>query len=288
MAENPLVGQFDSSAVALVADVLRQALRPIRTRLINRVGADVPMAVGRCEFKQLGSLYEHLYEQEVRLLARVRMHPSGVPFVFGLDTPLLFRLMGLLMGEDPWGEPAAIDNRPLTGTDIRVARRILEDLVGGLQEGLPQLSVQRLVIEEVTDDPRLDLGLSASTGMFDATLEIGDPENPLGTAILGWPTSVVPQLYPDLPESVAEGRRERGEARVLPIRVDAVAELARVRMPLSRLEQIGVGDVLPLGRVREVQVRVRDRVALVAEPGVVEGVRCVRVLRNVHDLEAAS
>ena len=289
MADNPLVGRFDTGAVALVADVLRQALRPIRIRLVNRIGADVPMELVSCEFIQLGPLLERLYEEEVRLLARVRMSPAGLPILAGMDTPLLFRIMGMLMGESPWGEPAAVDHRPLTSTDVRVATRVLEDVVGGLEDGLPRTANQQLTLEKVSDDPRLDLGLSATAGMFDVKIQIGDAENPLGNVILGLPTSVVPRLFPDLPsERVDSAKAERQAARVLPIRVDAVAELARVKTTLSKLQQLTVGDTRPIGRLRQIEVRVRDRVALIGEPGLVDGVRCVRVIRNVHELGAPS
>lgn len=288
MADNPLVGRFDSGSLALVEGMLRQAIRPIRIRLINSIGADIPLELGDCTFVQLQALHDRLLEEQVRLLCRVRMAPSNVPMLFGLDTTLLSRMIGMLMGEDPWAEPAPVDHRPLTGADIRLARRVLEDLVAGLEQGLPKLAAQTLTIEEVTDEPRLDLGLPGSAGIFETSIAVGDPENPLGTAVLAMPTSVVPTFFPELSETRAPGNKKAGVARVLPIQVDAVAELARVKVPLSRVHELTVGDTLPLGRIRQVNVRVRDKVALIAEPGVMDGSRCVRVLRNVHDLDKAA
>lgn len=286
MADNPLIGTFDAGTVDRMAELLGQALRPIRVRLINRVGVDVPLTVRRCEFVQLHALRSRMMEEEVRLLARVTLRPARLPLLFGMDTGLLFRMVGMLMGEDPYGEPRPIDHRPFTRTDLRVARRLIDDMISGLEEGLPAaMPGHRLTVDQVTDDPYLDLSLPQTAGMIDAAIEVGDPDNPLGTAILALPTSVVQALLPDAVHTADPEKEQRGVARVLPIKVDAVAELGRVRMRLSELEDLQVGAVLPLGRPRTIQVRVRDRVSLIAEAGQSDdGVRCIRVVRNVHDL----
>ena len=65
--------------------------------------------------------------------------------------------------------------------------------------------------------------------------------------------------------------------RVLPINVEVVAELARLEVPLSRLQGLAIGDTLDLGRLSDVVLRVRGEPTLRGEPGTIDGVRCVRV-----------
>lgn len=290
MGDNPLLGLVDADTVSRTKEMLSQALRPVRIRLVNRIGANVPLSITRCEITQLGALRRRLVADEVRLLARIEMQPSGAGLLMGLDTGLLFRMIGLLLGEGSPHSPVAVTHRPFTAADKRIAGRLIEDLVAGLQEGLPSAaSSQTLKVLEITDDPNVDLGLPSTTSMIDVALEVGDPEGPLGTAILSIPSTSVRVLMPDVaPKPAASDPSGRGMARVLPIRVDAVAELARVKTSVSKLEHLAVGDLLPIGRPRSIEVRVRDRVALVAEPGVSDsGSRCIRVIRNVLDLEQA-
>ncbi|MFK7930870.1 MAG: hypothetical protein AB8H79_21985, partial [Myxococcota bacterium] len=231
---NPLVRTTDASTTARVSSAFEHALRPIRGRLINRLGGDMPLTVLDCEFVQLGSMSERFKEEQVRFLARCRFSPSGVPLIIGLDIVLLFRLIGRLLGEPVVGAGLA-ESRPLTAADFRLGKRISGDFVAGIQHAFGQASQQTLVLDEVSDDPVLNLGLPPSTGMYRCTIEVGDPSDPLGRAVIAVPASSVPTLLgasvaPSGPAESAEGM-----ARVLSLPVEAVAELVRVKMPLSKV-----------------------------------------------------
>ena len=284
---NPLVGRFDAGTLSKVEGAVRQALRPIRTRFVNRFGTDMPLALAECEFMQVAQLTDRLLAEQVRFLARARFHPSEVPLVVGLDVVLLFRLIGRLLGESPLDGGVA-EMRPLTPTDVRLGKRVVADLIDGLQDGLPQDQPQRLTLEAATDDPRMDLGLPAGTGLFRCVVEVGEPRNPLGRAIIALPAGAVPLLFGGAP-SASDGpvESEEGLARVLALPVEAVAELARVPMTLSRIKGLEVGELIQLGDVRQAEVRVRDRPSLIVEAGVRDGVRCVRVVRNVYSAEGS-
>jgi flagellar motor switch protein FliM len=284
-ASNPLIGRFDNGTMSAVHDMLVVASRHQRVRLVNRVGRDMPIQVLDTSFIQLGALLDRLVEEQIRLLCRVRVTPSGIPILIGLDTTLLFRVVGLLLGESPFGEPSAVDKRPLTSTDLRLGRRVLEDFVEGMQNALPEQGKQRLVIEEVTDDPRIELGMPDSSGIFETRLTLGSNDNPFGTATLAVPTSLVPVLWPDQKSATVESRAREGITRVLPLRLDAVAELGRVRMPLSKVRALEVGDTLDLGAIRQVEVTVRGKKTFIGEAGVIDGTRCVRILRRLADVE---
>lgn len=283
-ADNPFFANVDGRATALIADLLGVAARYQRLVLVNLVGMDVPIGVQDTEALTLADLQDRVMEEQLRLLCKIRLDPAGLCGVFALDSTLLSRLMGLLLGEDPWGEPTPADPRPLTAADERIGRRILEALIDGLNRALPD-GPHRFELLTVDDDPRLDIGLPFSTPMLQTVLDVGDPDSPMGMAMIAVPAAMAHALWPENPRR--HGDNQAGVNRVLPLQVDAVAELARVKVPLSRLREFQVGDVIPLGAIRDIEVRVQGRKALVVEPGQRDGSRCVRVLRNVHQLESA-
>jgi len=278
---NPLVRTSDASTTARVSSAFEHALGPIRGRLINRLGADMPLAVSECEFVQLGSLADRFRSEQVRFFARCRFAPSGVPLTIGLDLVLLFRLIGRLLGESVVG-PGIAESRPLTSADFRLGTRVIGDFAAGVQHAFAESAQQTLELEKVSDNPVLDLGLPPSAGMYQCTIEVGDPANPLGRAVIVLPASAVPTLLGAPSASAAASESADGMARVLSLPVEAVAELVRVKMPLSKVRNLGVGDEISLGSLREIEVRVRGKTSLYAQPGVVDGVRCIRVVRNVH------
>lgn len=277
--DNPLVGRFDDRTRGLIRELLTHALRRQRIRLVNRIGLDIPLQLGDSDHEPLEALQERMRQEEMRLMARIRLEPGGTRGLIALDMTLLFRLLGLLLGEDPWGEPTPADARPLTRADRRVGTHLLGDLVNGWNDVLP--GGHRWILGEVTDDPRMDMGMHRAAGMLATTLEVGDPDSPMGRGLIAVPTALVPTLWPDA--RVAEQSTDAGVARVMPLHVTAVAELARLRMPLSKVRALEVGDTLSLGALRHIEVRVRGKGAFIGEAGSKDGTRCVRVLENVFE-----
>lgn len=287
MALNPFLGKVDTQTVHRTRDLMTAALRPARVQLVNRLGIDVPLELIRCELIQLGHLRSRLMEEQVRLFARVTIAPFGSPILMGMDNGLLSRLVGMLLGENPHDEPTQVVNRPFTPTDLKLAGRILDDFVVGLEEGLPRIHGKpRLTIEKVTDDPYLDLTVPDTTGMVDMTVRVGPEENPLGTAVISFPSALSAALMP-APQADAKAVRGQpdGMQRVLPLPVEGVAELCRVTMTLRQLQSLQVGDTIPLRRPRTIEMRVKGKVALVAQPGSsVDGIRCIKVEQNMQQL----
>ncbi|MFT7518341.1 MAG: flagellar motor switch protein FliM [Kiritimatiellia bacterium] len=280
MAENPLLGRFDQQTLPPLRDLLTSASRRMRTLLINRLGFDVPVRVGAMEFGQFSAIKAHIRESGICLIARYRLVPSGIPCMITLEAPLLFRLFGLLLGEDPWAEPTPIQDRPLTDADKRMAKRLVTDLLDALEVVLPPEANQRIVLEEISVNPRIHLDVPPSTGMIDSALDFGDPDDPMGTAHFIMPTHVVPALWTRPARPLKDN--SEGIARVMPLHVELVAELARISMPLTQLNNLDVGSTLEFGQVRNIEIRVADQITLIAQPGSRDGSRCIRVIRKLQ------
>jgi flagellar motor switch protein FliM len=93
------------------------------------------------------------------------------------------------------------------------------------------------------------------------------------------PTSIARIAAPRRASRVIEDRM--GIGRVLPLPVTVIAELRRVQIPLSKLQELRPGYLLDLGPTRDVVVRVGERAALVGEAGVQNAARSVRVKGRV-------
>jgi flagellar motor switch protein FliM len=266
----------DPALLGRVTDLCRAAVRRMRTHLVNRIGVDVPVRFSDVGTVSWGELAEQFLEEGQGIYVRFALHPGGHEGVLAIDGALLFRIMGLLLGEDPYGVPAPYLWRAPTRMDLTAARRVASDVFAGLVEALPAREGARLEILEVTGSPRLDVGHGPLTLMLDATLDFGPPEDPYGLMTLSLPLTWASSLWPSAPRPTRQD--EAGVARVLPLPVTAVAELARLRVPYGRLETLAPGDVLDLGGHHPVTLTVAGRPGFVGEAGVVEGTRCVRIL----------
>ena len=272
------LARMDQDLMGRVQELMSSAVRRMRTHLINRVGVSVPVRFGDVGAISWSELGEQFLEEGGGVYVRFQFEPGGVEGMLAIDGTQLFRIMGLLLGEDPYAEPAPYVWRPATRMDLAVAERLSSDLFAGLLDSLPGGTGGKIRIVEVSGNPRVDLPLPRQAMMLDVTLDFGPPEDPYGLVTLALPMSFATALWPEVARE--RSTDDRGVARVLPLPVTVVAELGRVKMPFGALRSLEEGAVLPLGGARTVTLSVAGRPALVAEAGVMDGTRCVRVLRR--------
>ena len=279
-----LLAQVDTGLLSHVQDLFRTASRKVRSRLVNRSGTDIPVRFGTADLANLGQVQDRQMSQE-GAFARFRMQPGDLPGMIVIQGPLLFRLVGIMLGEDPGGDPPLYRWRSLTNVDLRIAQRICEDALNGLLEACPVQVQPSIDLEVVSANPRMPFPLPRSTMVVEATLDFGPPEDPYGLMSIILPAQLAGVLWPK-----GRARKERtedavseGMKRVLPLGVTLVAELGRLRMPLGQMNQLQIGSVIDLGPFKQVTVMVGDRDTMVAEPGERDGVRCVRVVKRITE-----
>lgn len=266
----PGAGAPDPRILATVSAMHEAFARALRSRLVNRVGADVPVRAGPVEAHTLGRAIEDGTSEGHPVYARAVA--GGDSVLLAIEGPLVARVVGLLLGgasEGDRGQP-----RTPTNTDLRICRRVFDDAVGALHSVWPGPD-RRFELETVSAVARSAVTWPLPTAVFTATVHLGDEGLP-GVLRLVIPAAAARSWSGQAPEPSAP-RGPGSWDRVMPVSVEAVVEFARVKVPLSQVRSLQIGDVLPLGPAREARVFVKGQQVLYGDPGDRAGVRCLKI-----------
>lgn len=284
-SQNPLIrpDREASSTLPALEDLFRAAARDVRTRLVNRAGADVPVRLGVAQCTTVGRIVQDTDAREGGVFGLFRFNPLGLPGLLVVQGRLLARLVGVLLGEDPELEPPPYRVRPVTGVENRFCERICEDVLASLAGAWPKSPRPQLDIESLGPNPRLASGLSQTTSVVAASLDFGRPDAPYGLMIVAIPAEAARDLrVPRVQAINAETRKRRYDAdRLLPVELEAVAELARTKLTLSALKGLEVGSTIDLGSRQSVRVHVNGSTLFTGEPGKQAGSHSVRIVKRI-------
>ena len=267
--QNPLVhpDREASSTLPALEDLFRAAARDVRTRLVNRAGADIPVRLGVAQVTTVGRIVQDTDARDGGVFGLFRFNPLGLPGLLVVQGRLLARLVGVLLGEDPELEPPPYRVRPVTS----------------VESPRPQLD-----IESLGPNPRLARGLSQTTSVVAASLDFGAPDAPYGLMIVAIPAEAARDLrVPRIQAINEETRKRRYDAgRLMPVELEAVAELARTRLTLADLRGLEVGSTIDLGSRQSVKVHVNGKDLFVGEPGKRAGSHSVRIVRRIGQVNS--
>ena len=279
-----------ASALPALEDLFRASARDVRTRLVNRAGSDVPVRLGVAQVTTVGRIVEDTDARDGGVFGLFRFNPMGLPGLVVVQGRLLSRLVGVLLGEDPNQEPPPYRVRPVTQVEMRFCRRITEDVLNSLSAAWPKNPRPRLDIESLGSNPRLAKGLSQTTAVVAASLDFGRPDAPYGLMIVAIPAQAARDLrVPKIEAITPELRRRRYDSsRIMPVKVEAVAELARTRLTLSQLQNLEVGAELDLGAATHVDLKVNGRTLYEGVPGRSGGSHCVKIRRRLEAVEESA
>lgn len=273
-----------ASALPAIEDLFRAVSRKVRTRLVNRAGTDIPVRLGIAQITTIGQILDDPETRDGGVFAMLRFEPLGMPGLAVVQGRLLSRMVGVLLGESPDEEPPPYRVRQVTEVEVRIARRVCEDVMAGLEECWPENKLARIAFDSLGPNPRLAEGLAQNTPVVAASLDFGRPDDPYGLMVVAIPAQATRDLRVDRIEAVTRaspGERHSDMTRVLPLELELVAELARVHIPLGALKSLQVGEVIQLGRRQDAVVRVNDRPVITGEPGIQGGYHSLRVARRV-------
>lgn len=273
-ARPPLLGQLDPAASHQVEELFRNASARVRTRLVNRVGADLPVGPISIEWSPLGPVLDRLVGAA---LVRFHISPSGLVGLFAVDTDILTMLVGQILGQPPDRFWSGKEGRSPSRFDMVVARRIADDVVGGIVELMPPEVGQSVEVDPGNARQGIGLPRTAFVGAVDYTLSIptleGDPIRGKLSVVL--PSEITRLALPR--RAVVREENRVGFDRIMPLPVVAVAELRRITLPFSALREIRPGHVIDLGPAKDVVISVGERPAFVGEAGVQNQMRSVRI-----------
>jgi flagellar motor switch protein FliM len=279
-ASAQMLGRTDPAVVGRVEEAFRVAARRVRTRLVNRGGADLSVRFGSAEMASLGVLMDRYRGREGGVYARMRIGPGDLHGMVVIEGTLLQHLIGVMLGEipGPGTEPARL--RPPTKIDLRLAQRVVNDAFLGLIDAAAPGIGAKAKIEYISANPQLGLPLPRSAVVIEASFDFGPASGPHGLLSFLLPVELVNAWWPPRvgrEEEPEERTTADGIGRVMPIPITMVAELGRLQLSLAAVRAIRPGTMLDISAMREVQVRIGDRVAFVGEPGEQNGARSVRV-----------
>ncbi len=269
-------------AVPDLEESLRVAARTLQRSLGSRAGGDFRVRARGIRIKPLLTFMEEHRPKEPSIFATFSNGASSQPGLILISGKLLSRIMGCMLGD---GEESGMYYRakhPITDLEMRVARRVVSDLLTGLNSHWPDPSGTRFRIGQLSTHGRFitpDLREEPAIG---ARVETSSGDVNFGTLLITVP--VPANLSPlngrglgqDPPMDPAVLRE-----RALDMRVEVRAELARVSLTLGEMRNLSVGDVVPLGPSHTSMLCVQDRAVLRAEPGLSDGYRSVRVVERL-------
>ena len=270
----PGAGAPDPRVLATVSAMQEAFARALRSRLVNRVGADVPVRAGPVEAHTLGRALEDGATEGHPVYARAVAGSDSV--LLAIEGPLVARVVGLLLGGQSEGDRGA--PRTPTNTDLRVCRRVFDDAVGALHSVWPGAD-RKFELETVSAVARSAVTWPLPTAVFTTTVQLGDESLP-GCLRLVIPAAAARSWSGSAPEPTA-ARIAGSWDRVMPVSVDAVIELGRIKLPLSSVRALRIGDLLPLGSPRDARVMVVGQPVLQGEPGERSGMRCLRIRSRI-------
>lgn len=272
----PLIGQLDPEATRTAEDVFRALGPRIRTRLVNRVQRDVSVRAVSVEWTALGTATDRLSPDAIA--ATFRVEPSGFAGMVVMESMLMARMIGLMLGEAHDAPSTFGDGRAPSRFDLNLARRIAEDVVVAIEDLMPELA-NRHEITAVGTALRIHLGQPRTSyvGTIWYEVEVLRTKSRLAVIV---PSEITRLVLPKRSTNRSTDTRA-GIERVMPLRVEAVAEIARLRMSLGECHAIKPGKMFDLGPAGEVTVTVGGRPVLIGEAGVQDGMRSVQILHRV-------
>jgi flagellar motor switch protein FliM len=297
-----MVPSFDreTRAVApIIEEMFLNVARRMRARLATSTGLDAPITVKGVRPTGLANLLEGEAWAEAALWATYAVEGAPEPVVVALDGPLLNRIIGPLLGQGGVDDPGAASTpRPITPVDLRIGARLAADLVDSLEASWMVGVAPVLRFTDAAPSRRVCSDLDPSLTFAVCSVEIALGGQPLGSAHVALPNGLVRRLLPralggagaaapDKSSSSRGAPRPAQFDRVMPVEVEVAVELARITIPLKRLEQLRVGDEVVIGRAGEAIARIGDLAVFAGEAGASGAVRSVRVTtKMISDLSS--
>ncbi len=272
------------SAVPLVEDCIRQALRRLRTRMLTRSGSDTPIRLLQVGLLTVGELLEWPEVRDGAAFTGFYVERGNVSGFCVLEGPLLERLTARLFGDATPSQAASFAGRGATDVELRVATRLSEEFFQAIEAHWPVRPAPRLVLRRATANRHGVADTPVASTVVAAVIEFGPQEEPVGRLTVAMPAHLLRGLagVVELPASAkGQSQRDANFDRVGACEVELVVELARIRSTLGALRGIGVGAEIPLGGMTAAKGVVNGRLALVGEPGACDGQRSFRVEKRV-------
>ena len=271
------------AAMPAVEDFFLAIAHRIRARLVNRSAADIQVRVAGVEVKSLGAVLEDPEYRENAIYGLMRFTPPGLPGLIVLQGSLLSKIVGAMLGEYMGEDDEPPPVRALTSVEQQIALRVCNDVVSELGEAWPVGPAPRIEVERPATSGRVVAGAVRSVAVFSATLDFGPPTNPYGLLSCNVPVQVFRDMGgPSVIEQDKASSRGGDLSRVMPLEVELVAEIAKLKMTVGQIRALKAGDNLEVGPVRTATLKVNGKALMEGKPGELDGQRSVQITRRLQ------
>lgn len=271
------------SAIPLVEDCLRQAVRRLRTRMLTRAGSDTPVRLVSTTLMTVAELLEWPEVRNGTAFTGFYVERGNVSGFSVIEGQLLERLTARLFGDFGAPNEGGI-SRGATDVELRVATRMSEEFFLAIEEYWPVRPAPRLIPRKSTSNRHGVADTPVASSVVVAVLECGPEDEPFGRLVTALPALLLRGVagVVELPASArSTSQRPLDYDRVSGCEVEMVVELARLQSTLGTLSRLQIGDVLSLPMAAGANARVNGRPSFTGEPGACDGVRSFRVTRRV-------
>jgi flagellar motor switch protein FliM len=270
------------AALPFVETCFRGVARRIRARLVNRTGVDTIVQASAAYAQPAGTLIDNP-ELADAMWCPFRMDRGELRGFAAVQGQLLARLIGRLFGEGATAELAPYQPRPVTEVEITIGTRLCTDVYAAIEEYWPVRSMPRIVPEPAGGSHHVLGEFPPTAPMIVCDLHFGRPEASLGRLIVALPTGLLRDLVArrsPQPDKKPAPRPVKFD-RLMPVEVEVVIQVAKIELNLSTLENLAVGDEIPLGSLSDARAIVNGRPAFSGEPGTKGSMRSFRITRRL-------
>lgn len=271
------------SAIPLVEDCLRQAVRRLRTRMLTRAGSDTPVRLVSTTLMTVAELLEWPEVRAGTAFTGFYVERGNVSGFAVIEGQLLERLTARLFGDFGTSAEPGI-SRGATDVELRVATRMSEEFFAAVEEYWPVRPAPRLIPRKATANRHGVADTPVASTVVVAVIECGTADEPMGRLITALPALLLRGVagVVELPASArAPTQRTLDYERVAGCEVEMIVELARLQSTLGTLTRLQVGDLMTLPASAEANARVNGRPSFTGEPGACDGVRSFRVAKRI-------
>ncbi len=270
-------------AVPELEESLRVAARTLQRSLGSRAGGDFRVRTRGIRIKPLHVFMEESRPKEPSIFVTFNNGSTAQPGLILFSGKLLSRLMGCMLGD---GEESGMYYRakhPITDLEMRVGRRVVQDLLTGLNAHWPDPTGTRFRLAQASTHARFLTPDLREDDCIGCRIEISSGDVEFGGLLITvpLPANLSPMRKTSATGSDAQVEATRQRERALDMRVEVTAELARVALTLGEVRNLNIGDIIPLGPSSSSVLRVHDKAVLKAEPGSSDGYRSVRIIEKL-------
>ncbi len=226
-------------------------------------------------------------------LYHLRMDPLGVPMVVALEGALASGLVDLIFGGD--GAPLKRGKRKtFSQSEAQVGGKFMERLFAVVQASWLELMPMNLTRQRMETQPQFANFLPDTTVMSGFRFSVAMGDGHAGVA-LWFPDHELQSLTHTLfPTALAGAESKDGvwghqiRRKLEGAQVELSAEFAEFQLSIAELISLQRGDIIPIGKPKDITAKVGDRAVFSCGFGVSQGRHAIRIEQKLMDFSSLS